>query len=100
MITKEKLYKVLLCPLMSEKAYNYADEHNTIAFKVLKSSNKLEIKHAVEKLFEVNVNKVSTLIVKGKTKMVKRKPGKTKSWKKAYVQLAEGHDINFADKLN
>jgi len=96
-MSKERLLKVLLAPLVSEKSVNAADSGNQFAFKVAKDATKPEIKAAVEMLFEVNVEKVQTVNVKGKAKRFGQRMGKRSDWKKAYVRLAEGQDINFAE---
>jgi large subunit ribosomal protein L23 len=96
-MSKERLLKILLAPLISEKSVNAADTGNQFAFKVAKDATKPEIKAAVEMLFEVNVEKVQVLNVKGKTKRFGQRMGKRSDWKKAYVRLAEGQDINFAE---
>jgi large subunit ribosomal protein L23 len=72
-----------------------AEASNTVVFKVAKDSNKAEIKAAVEKLFEVEVEGVRTVNVKGKTKRHGQSFGKRSDWKKAYVVLKEGQDIDF-----
>jgi large subunit ribosomal protein L23 len=96
MINEERLLKVLLAPHVSEKATLAAETHNTVVLKVVKDANKEEIKAAVEKLFEVEVDSVRTLNVKGKTKRHGSSFGKRKDWKKAYVVLKEGQNIDFA----
>jgi large subunit ribosomal protein L23 len=96
MINEERLLKVVLAPHVSEKATLAAENNNTVVFKVLKDANKEEIKAAVEKLFEVEVNSVRTVNVKGKTKRHGQSFGKRKDWKKAYVVLKEGQEIDFA----
>ena len=93
---EERLLKVLLAPHVSEKSTMAAEASNTVVFKVAKDSNKAEIKAAVEKLFEVEVEGVRTVNVKGKTKRHGASFGKRKDWKKAYVVLKEGQDIDFA----
>lgn len=94
-MNQARLLKVLLSPHLSEKAYRVADQHNQVTFRVASDATKLEIKRAVEKLFEVEVADVRTMTVKGKTRRFGRIEGKTKAWKKAYVKLKPGHDINF-----
>ena len=96
-MSKERLMKILLAPLISEKSVNAADSGNQVAFKVTTDATKPEIKAAVEMLFEVNVEKVQVLNVKGKSKRFGQRMGKRADWKKAYVRLAEGQDINFAE---
>jgi len=94
-MSQERLYKVLLAPVVSEKAVGSAEVANQVVFKVLKDAKKSEIKSAVEKMFDVKVGAVRTLIMKGKTKRTRFGLGKRSDWKKAYVRLAEGHDIDF-----
>jgi len=96
-MNKERLLKVLLAPVISEKSVSAADSGNQFAFKVSKDATKPEIKAAVEMLFEVNVEKVQVLNVKGKTKRFGQRMGKRPDWKKAYVRLQAGQDINFAE---
>jgi len=95
MISEERLLKVLLAPHISEKSTMAAEGNNAVVFKVVKDANKAEIKAAVEKLFEVEVDSVRTLNVKGKTKRHGQSFGKRSDWKKAYVVLKEGQDIDF-----
>ena len=94
-MNKERILSVLLAPHVSEKATSLADENGTFVFKVAKDANKLEIKKAVESLFDVKVEGVRTVNVKGKSKFFGRVAGKRSDWKKAYVSLAEGQDIDF-----
>jgi large subunit ribosomal protein L23 len=94
-MNKDRLYKVLLAPHVSEKASVVADANNQVVFKVSTDATKLEIKKAVEKLFEVRVTGVQTVNVKGKVKRFQQQLGKRSDWKKAYVTLAEGDDIDF-----
>lgn len=96
-MNKERLMKVLLAPVISEKSVAAADSGNQFAFKVTTDATKPEIKAAVELLFEVTVEKVQVLNVKGKTKRFGQRFGKRNGWKKAYVRLAAGQDINFAE---
>lgn len=96
-MNKERLLTVLLAPVVSEKSVSAADSGNQFAFKVAKDATKPEIKAAVEMLFEVNVEKVQVLNVKGKVKRFGQRMGKRPGWKKAYVRLAAGQDINFAE---
>lgn len=92
----ERIYKVLLGPHISEKAATSAEAGNQVVFKVLPSATKLEVKKAVEKLFSVKVLGVQTLNVKGKVKRNKFGEVRKPSWKKAYVRLEQGQDIDFA----
>ena len=95
MMREERLLKVILAPHVSEKATMTAENDNTVVFKVAKDATKAEIKAAVEKLFEVEVAGVRTLNVKGKTKRFGARTGQRSDWKKAYVTLGEGADIDF-----
>ena len=96
-MSQERLMKILLKAHISEKSTMVADKHKQFVFKVLKDANKQEVKAAVEKLFDVKVDKVRITNVKGKLKVTRNRKGRRDSWKKAYVCLAEGSDINFAD---
>ena len=95
-MNQERLLKVLLGPVVSEKSAVAGDLGNQVVFKVLRDAAKPEIKAAVEKLFDVTVEEVRVLNVKGKTKRTRHGMGKRSDWKKAYVRLAEGQDIDFA----
>ena len=95
-INQERLYKILLSPVVSEKASMVGDMSNQVVFKVLPSAAKPEVKAAVEKFFKVNVEDVRILNVKGKTKRTRHGLGRRSNWKKAYVRLAQGQDIDFA----
>jgi len=94
-MNQERLLKVILAPHVSEKSTISAEMSDTLVFKVATDANKTEIKSAVESLFEVEVTGVRTVNVKGKTKRHGMRMGKRKDWKKAYVTLKEGHDIDF-----
>jgi large subunit ribosomal protein L23 len=93
---QERLYKVLLAPVVSEKAAAASESSNQVVFKILVTATKAEVKAAIEKLFDVSVVSVKTLKVKGKTKRTRHGLGQRNDWKKAYVRLAEGQDIDFA----
>ena len=95
-MNQERLYKVLKGPHVSEKTTVLADKGGQIVFKVAVDATKLEVKKAVEALFNVKVQKVATLNVQGKTKRTMRGLGKRVNWKKAYVSLFPGHDIDFS----
>ncbi|MCJ8169925.1 50S ribosomal protein L23 [Atopomonas sediminilitoris] len=95
-MNQERVFKVLLGPHISEKASILADSKKQFVFKVATDATKLEIKKAVEQLFEVKVAEVAVLNVKGKTKRTARGLGKRSDWKKAYVSLQPGQDIDFA----
>lgn len=93
---QERLMQVLLAPVMSEKSTDVGEAHNQAVFKVTTDATKTEIKQAVELLFKVEVASVRTANVKGKHKSFGRIAGKRSAWKKAYVALKPGFDINFA----
>ncbi len=95
MISEQRLLKVVLGPHISEKSTMAAEGNNTVVFKVAKDASKTEIKAAVEKLFEAEVASVRTVVVKGKTKRHGLRVGKRSDWKKAYVTLKDGQDIDF-----
>lgn len=90
----ERKYQIILAPHVTEKASGLSGG-NQVVFKVQKDSNKLEIKKAVESLFGVKVKNVRTVNVKGKVKRFGRSMGLRSDWKKAYVSLHEGSDIDF-----
>ena len=94
-MNQEFLLQLIEAPVISEKSTLAAESGNQYVFKVSKSANKQEIKAAVEKLFEVDVEGVKTLNVTGKTKRFGRLMGKRADWKKAYVRLKSGQDIEF-----
>ena len=95
-MSKERLMKILLSPIVSEKSAMAADKGNQFAFKVASDASKPEIAQAVELMFDVKVDQVRTVNVKGKQKRFGAIMGQRNSWKKAYVRLQEGHDIDFA----
>jgi large subunit ribosomal protein L23 len=96
MISKERLCEVILSPLMTEKSYLVGGgARKQVLFKVRTDATKLEIKEAVEFLLDTKVDSVRTLNVKGKSRVFRQIPGKRQSWKKAFVSLQRGCDINF-----
>lgn len=88
-----KLASILKAPIVSEKSSNAADLNNQFVFKVQNSATKLQIKNAVELMFNVKVESVRVLNVKGKIKRFGRTLGKRSDWKKAYVKLQSGYTI-------
>jgi len=94
-MNQERLMKVLLSPHVSEKTTRLADNNNQITFKVLPNATKQEVKNAVELLFKVKVTGVQVMNVKGKKRRFGQTIGRRKDWKKAYVTLQEGDDIDF-----
>ena len=95
-MNQERLYKIILGPVVSEKSAVVAELSNQVVFKVAKDAEKAEIRAAVEKLFDVKVENVRVLNVKGKTKRTRFGMGKRNDWKKAYVRLGQGQEIDFA----
>ena len=87
--------KAVIGPHMTEKAYRVADKINCYVFKVVNSSNKTDIKTAVEKFYNVKVKSVKVLNVIGKTKSFKQRVGKRQDWKKAYIKLHDGFKLDF-----
>jgi large subunit ribosomal protein L23 len=94
--SEERLAQVLLAPVVSEKSTLVADKNEQVAFRVASDSTKGEVKAAVELLFKVQVERVTVSNVKGKVKRFGRMLGRRKGWKKAYVCLKPGQEINFA----
>ena len=94
-INEERLYQIILKPIISEKTTIAADKHGQIVFQVATDASKSEIRQAVEKLFDVKVKNVQVVNVRGKVKRLGKTPGMRNNWKKAYVSLQEGHDIDF-----
>jgi large subunit ribosomal protein L23 len=95
-VNQDRLYQVILAPQITEKATRVADKCQQVAFKVRTDATKPEIKAAVELLFKVEVDAVTTANVKGKAKRMGRMVGRRQDWKKAYVSLKPGQEINFA----
>lgn len=94
--SQERLMRVLLAPQISEKATFVAEKNDQVTFRVAPCATKPEIKAAVELMFKVNVDSVQVVCVKGKVKRFGRIFGSRNDWKKAYVRLAAGQEINFA----
>lgn len=92
----EQKFIVLREPHTSEKTTILADKLKKYAFKVSTDATKLDIKSAIESLFNVKVDKVSTVNVKGKSKRFRGRSGKRNDWKKAYVSLQAGYDLDVA----
>jgi len=93
---QERLMTVLLAPVISEKATHIADKHEQVVFRVVQDATKPEVKAAVELMFKVQVEKVQIANVMGKEKRFGRFMGRRRHWKKAYVCLKPGQEINFA----
>ena len=94
-MNQERLMKVLLAPVVSEKSTRVADSNRQYVFKVLKNASKPEVRKAVELMFDVKVDNVRIACMHGKTKRFGTSVGRRADWKKAYVTLAEGNDIDF-----
>ncbi|MBF0470302.1 MAG: 50S ribosomal protein L23 [Gammaproteobacteria bacterium] len=86
--------KVLLSPVISEKSAMVGDSSNQYVFKTVTDATKGEVKAAIEQLFEVVVTNVTMMNVKGKVKRFRNKEGKRNDWKKAYITLKEGDEID------
>ena len=95
-MNQERLFKVLLGPHITEKSSMSAGTATQVVFKVATDATKLEVRKAVEQLFEVKVDGVRVVNMKGKTRRTKTGLGRRSDWKKAYVRLAEGQDIDFS----
>ena len=92
----DRLMRVVLAPVVSEKSTMVADKNLQYVFRVSDDATKPEIKAAVELLFKAKVEDVTVSNVKGKEKRFGRQMGRRRNWKKAYVRLAAGQEINFA----
>ncbi len=91
-----RLAKLLVAPIISEKATMLGEKRNQVLFKVLRDATKPEIKAAVELMFKVEVDAVNTTVIKGKTKRFGRSIGRRDHVKKAYVSLKAGQELNFS----
>jgi large subunit ribosomal protein L23 len=94
-MNEEKLYSVIVAPHVSEKGTRTAEKHRQVVFEVRPDASKPEIKAAVEKMFNVQVDSVTVTNVRGKRKVSGRIAGRRQDWKKAYVTLKAGQDIDF-----
>ena len=94
-MSNNRLYQVLLSPRVTEKTTLVGENSNQYVFHVVRDASKSEVKGAVEMLFDVNVESVRMVNVKGKTKSFRMRPGKRSDWKKAYVRVQEGQVIDF-----
>jgi len=95
---QERLMQVVLAPVISEKGTFIADKNNQVVFRVVPDATKPEIKAAVELMFKVQVDSVRVVNVRGKGKRFGTTIGRRRHWKKAYVCLKEGQEINFAEQ--
>ena len=94
-MNKNRLYQVLLTPRVTEKSTRVGEVSNQYVFRVVKDADKSEVRGAVEMLFDVKVESVKIVNVKGKRKSFRMNPGKRSDWKKAYVRVQEGQVIDF-----
>jgi large subunit ribosomal protein L23 len=94
MISNEKIFSVLRAPRVSEKTARLQEVSNQYVFEVSTDSTKADIKAAVEQLFDVKVEAVNVVNVKGKNKSFRNRNGRRGDWKKAYVRLADGQAID------
>jgi large subunit ribosomal protein L23 len=92
----DQLMNVVLAPVVSEKSTFVADKNRQYVFRVADRATKPEIKAAVELMFKIKVDSVTVSNVKGKKRRFGRVEGRRRNWKKAYVRVAEGQEINFA----
>ena len=95
---QERLMQVVLAPVISEKGTFIADKNNQVVFRVVPDATKPEIKAAVEFMFKVEVRSVQVVNVRGKEKRFGQMIGRRNHWKKAYVSLKPGQEINFAEQ--
>ncbi len=96
-MSQDRLYNVLLAPIISEKSTMIGEKHNQVAFRVIQDATKQEVKAAVELLFKVQVDSVQILNRAGKERRFGRTPGRRSDVRKAYVCLKAGQEINFAE---
>jgi large subunit ribosomal protein L23 len=92
----DQLMNVVLAPVVSEKGTFVADKNRQYVFRVADDATKPKIKAAIELMFKTKVDDVTVLNVRGKERRFGRLTGRRRNWKKAYVRLAEGQEINFA----
>ncbi len=95
-MNEERVFQIIRAPHISEKSALLGDSANQAVFRVASDAKKSEIKTAVEQLFNVKVANVRTVNMKGKTKRMGLRRGKRSDWKKAYVSLEQGHEIDLA----
>lgn len=96
-MNEKRMYQIIKGPHTTEKSVRVADKHQQIVFRIANDATKEEVKTAIQKLFSVTVTAVRVVNIKGKVKQFKQKEGRRSDTRKAYVSLAEGHDINLAN---
>ena len=94
---EQRLMQILLAPVVSEKSTFVGEKRNQYVFRVASDATKPEVKAAVELMFKTQVKSVSIVNVRGKEKRFGRFMGRRNNWKKAYVALVQGQEINFAE---
>lgn len=99
MIPEERLLKILLSPHVSEKSSISSEQFNTIVLKVANNASKYEIKCAVKKIFNVSVESVNTLKIKGKKKRQSNRIVQRSNWKKAYIKVQKGQNLDFIGNI-
>jgi large subunit ribosomal protein L23 len=92
-MNRERMYQIVRLPHVSEKTARLQADSNQYAFEVARDADKQEIRQAIEGLFDVNVDDVRVVNVKGKAKSFRMRPGRQKNWKKAYVRVRAGQSI-------
>ena len=95
-LSKDELYQVIVKPIVTEKSTRAAEYHGHAVFEVIPSATRVDVKAAIEQAFDVEVESVKVLNVKGKTKRFGKSMGKRNDRKKAYIRLKEGSDIDFS----
>ena len=95
----KNLYDVLVGPLLTEKGAAMKEKENKVLFRVARQANKIEIKQAVEEIFKVKVDRVSTINCKGKKKRMGKYEGRRSDWKKAIVTLKEGEKLEIVEGI-
>ena len=96
-LSNDELFQVLIAPIVTEKSTRAAEQGGQVVFQVATSATRNDVKAAIEQAFEVEVDSVKILNMKGKAKRFGRKLGKRNDRKKAYIRLKEGSDIDFAE---
>jgi large subunit ribosomal protein L23 len=97
-MNKERMLKVLMSSHVTEKSASCAGDKTQCVFKVASDATKVEVKQAVEKLLKVSVDSVRVCVMKGKTTRFRNRPGKRNNWKKAYVTLSAGSELEVASQ--
>ncbi|WP_422667408.1 50S ribosomal protein L23 [Buchnera aphidicola] len=99
MISEERLFKILISPHVSEKSSISTEKFNTIILKVSNDATKYEIKYAIQKLFEIKVHNVNTVQIKGKNKRQSNRIIHRSNWKKAYIKVKKGQNLDFISNI-